>query len=90
MSKIKTKFKRLSHFVLGWHSNYDYQHFSLGATLASEPVEQLAEDKLECDFQWSEVEDSGYQFPTYYYREYYLLLYLGFWQLAIGIRTRKN
>lgn len=77
-------FKRLGYLICEWHSNWEYKQFSLGVTIASEPVEQVAYDQL------PERISSDTYIPEYLYQEHYVLLFLGFWQLSLGVRTRKN
>lgn len=63
-------------------NNYKFKQFSLGICFVSSPIERLP---VGLDYS---ILNTDEHFEVVRSREYYLSLYLGFWQLHIGFRTR--
>lgn len=68
------------HLILQFTSNLKAHRFSLGANLAYERQERLPEG-----IEYS-ILNTNEEFETVKIREYYLSLYLGFWQIHVGFR----
>jgi len=66
-------------FIFSWFDNRRFQQFALGLNFATEEKQMLGEGAT------FEMLNYDFEIPMIYFREYYILFHLGFWQLAIGL-----